>query len=620
MAANYLATFVQIRQLYGVITDRRLRLKIVVVILASLLVQTLDIIAVLITGALTYKIINLSTNQRELENSGGITAVINQLGEFFSLTPTSLGLMVLSLLMIRSVVSFMISVKIYEFFQANSERITEKSLEVISKISPRELDKVSVEEGNFVLTDGYRIAHVSYPHTLILLITEAMFLLIMTTSLFYIDFVTTCGVVIVFFIITWIQTKLIGNRIGQASVRFTKHVLDTRSTWSTLRESHKEYWSSGKTYFFVDRMSKSIQGTRKSSSEMFLLQSMPRFLMEVLTTLVLGILVFLGARQQTLISSLPSISMLTIGLLRVIPSLIRLQGHILAIQSMSGGLQATIEFQNKLKTVYNSLNNENRVVRKGFIQTKSLFVKVKEHFVQEKKSFYLRGIEFSLKTGDTLLIVGSSGSGKTSLADLILGLSEPLDGSILLNRHKSSELSQQSRNKISYVPQKTSLISGSLQENLIFDGQINSKTTERIFELLHQLGLGPFLNALDFGINSKIGANFREVSGGEKQRIAIARALLNNPELLVLDESTNALDKNNEVLALKVVKKNMKRGITILISHSQTSLDFANKVLVLSNGQQILFKELKSLTNSELKTVSQKLTSKRKLNEQSTNK
>ena len=612
MATKDLVTLVQIRQLYGVIADIRLRLKIVAVILASLIVQTLDIIAVLITGVLTYKIINLSVNEQESENIGGITTVINQIEKFLSLTPTSMGFFVLSLLMIRSVASFMINIKIYEFFQVNSERITERSLGVIAKISPRELDKVSVEEGNFVLTDGYRIAHVSYLHTLILLITESLFLLIMTVSLFFIDFVTTFGVVIVFFMITWIQTKLIGNRVGQASIGFTKHVLDTRSTWSTLRESHKEYWSSGKNNFFVDRISKSIKEIKKSSSEIFLLQSMPRFLMEVLTTLVLGILVFLGARQQSLLSSLPGIAMLTIGLLRVIPSLMRLQGHFLAIKSMSGGLQATIEFQTKLDTANNSLKSENNRMPKGLIRANSLIVKVKKHFIQEKKSFYLRDIQFSLKAGDTLLIVGSSGSGKTSLADLILGLSEPMDGTILLNRHKTSEISQQSRNKISYVPQKTSLISGSLQENLIYDKQINSKTTKRILEILYHLGLGSFVSALDSGINSKIGANFREVSGGERQRIAIARALLNSPKLLVLDESTNALDKNNEVLTLKVVNKYMKRGITILISHSQTSLDFANKVLVLNNGHQILFKGVKSLTNSEIKVVTQKLTSKRK--------
>jgi ATP-binding cassette subfamily B protein len=165
----------------------------------------------------------------------------------------------------------------------------------------------------------------------------------------------------------------------------------------------------------------------------------------------------------------------------------------------------------------------------------------------------LDDISFTTKKGETIAFVGPSGAGKTSLVKLLVGLYTPQDGSITYNGNLENTIDlDQLRSQIGFVTQDTQLFSGTIKENLLFVAPNASE--EECLEALHKASCQSLLARAENGINTMIGEGGVKVSGGEKQRLSIARALLRNPSLLVFDEATSALDSLTEEEITNTIK------------------------------------------------------------------
>lgn len=179
----------------------------------------------------------------------------------------------------------------------------------------------------------------------------------------------------------------------------------------------------------------------------------------------------------------------------------------------------------------------------------------------------LDGISFTAKLGETIAFVGPSGSGKTTLVKLLVGLYPPLAGKILYNDIPGSEIDlDELREQIGFVTQDTQLFAGTIRENLRFVAP--NATDEECLTALHQAAADTLLNRAPQGLDTVIGEGGVKVSGGEKQRLSIARALLRKPTLLVFDEATSALDSLTEEEIGKTVRQlsGSRQHITILIA------------------------------------------------------
>jgi len=197
----------------------------------------------------------------------------------------------------------------------------------------------------------------------------------------------------------------------------------------------------------------------------------------------------------------------------------------------------------------------------------------------------LNGISFSTKLGETVAFVGPSGSGKTTLVKLLVGLYSPQSGQILYNGHRSTDVElNQLRERIGFVTQDTQLFSGTIRENLLFvHPQANDA---ECMEVLHQAACQSLLARADKGLDTVIGEGGVKVSGGEKQRLSIARALLRRPDLLVFDEATSSLDSLTEEEITSTIREISTRKdlITILIAHRLSTIMHADKIFVLEKG------------------------------------
>jgi ATP-binding cassette subfamily B protein len=204
---------------------------------------------------------------------------------------------------------------------------------------------------------------------------------------------------------------------------------------------------------------------------------------------------------------------------------------------------------------------------------------------QSAKTKAIQEISFEVNAGQTVAFVGPSGSGKTTLVKLLVGLYRPQSGQIRYNDVPENEIDLDTlREKIGFVTQDTQLFAGSIRENLLF---VNPGATDaQCMEVLEKAACQNLLARADKGLDTVIGEGGVKVSGGEKQRLSIARALLRKPNLLVFDEATSALDSLTEEEINETIKK-IAHGdlhITIMIAHRLSTIMHADKIIVLEKG------------------------------------
>jgi ATP-binding cassette subfamily B protein len=200
------------------------------------------------------------------------------------------------------------------------------------------------------------------------------------------------------------------------------------------------------------------------------------------------------------------------------------------------------------------------------------------------------GITFEVSRGETIAFVGPSGAGKTTLVKLLVGLYRPQDGHILYNGIREDQIATEGlREKIGFVTQDAQLFSGSIRENLLF---VNPAATDReCLDVLRQASVDSLLARAEKGLDTLIGEGGVKVSGGEKQRLAIARALLRRPQLLIFDEATSSLDSLTEEEISKTIREVAvsQDTITILIAHRLSTVLHADRIYVLERGRIVEF-------------------------------
>ncbi len=245
-----------------------------------------------------------------------------------------------------------------------------------------------------------------------------------------------------------------------------------------------------------------------------------------------------------------------------------------------------------------SLNNFDSLMKKapetepihpkhlGNIETLSFRNVAFQHQTASQKA--INNISFNVRVGETIAFVGPSGSGKSTLMKLLVGLYRPQEGKILYNNLDETEIRfDDLRNQIGFVTQDTNLFSGTIRENLLF---VNPAASEKdLVDALNKAACQNLLSRAEKGLDSMIGEGGLKLSGGEKQRLSIARALLRNPKLLLFDEATSALDSLTEEEITDTIRDISQAGnqITILIAHRLSTIMHADRIYVLEKGDVV---------------------------------
>lgn len=208
----------------------------------------------------------------------------------------------------------------------------------------------------------------------------------------------------------------------------------------------------------------------------------------------------------------------------------------------------------------------------------------------------LQNVNFKLSKNETVAIVGHSGSGKTTLINLILKFYEPTGGEILINDKSYSCLDHQTvREQISLVFQDSELFSSTIRENVAYG--INQAKDKDIISALKKANAYDFVSKMPDGLDSQIGERGVKLSGGQKQRIQIARAIMHNSPILILDEATSSLDSKSEKLVQDALEKLMKNKLVIIIAHRFSTIQNVDRILAIDNGKIVDSGTVKEMAN-----------------------
>lgn len=195
----------------------------------------------------------------------------------------------------------------------------------------------------------------------------------------------------------------------------------------------------------------------------------------------------------------------------------------------------------------------------------------------------IKDFNLHVSSGECIAVVGSSGSGKSTIINLLIGLLEPTQGHILVDGVPLDEISRQTyRHFISVVPQNSILFSGTIRENITYG--LNNYSEEELQKAVADADISEFLPSLPGGLDAQVGEHGDKLSGGQKQRICIARALIRNPRILIMDEATSALDNVAEYHVQKAVNRLVKARTTFIVAHRLSTIRNADRIVVMENG------------------------------------
>jgi ABC-type multidrug transport system fused ATPase/permease subunit len=278
------------------------------------------------------------------------------------------------------------------------------------------------------------------------------------------------------------------------------------------------------------------------------------------------------SKDQKIIDTMPIIGIFILTAVRLLPSVNKILTSIQHIKFSYPAVKTLKEEFAKMNVYEDQLHENSKFMKE--IEISNL------DFSYEKKIIF-KNLNFKILKGDKIGIKGQTGLGKTSLINILLGLIDVKNGQIFLDNQIVTNLKLYKKIKIGYVPQSIFLIDDSIKKNISLTG--NDRPNNEIEKILNTAGLSELINSLPGKLDTNIGEHAHKISGGQKQRIGIARALFTNPEILILDEATNALDIETEEMILKNIIENSKDLTVIIISHRDSTLKRCNKIFEIEN-------------------------------------
>ena len=344
--------------------------------------------------------------------------------------------------------------------------------------------------------------------------------------------------------------------------------------------------------YFIKSFNNIDKPVRIKRSQIYFIGLFPRYLLEAIGLLFLSfvfLFVVIFKSQNALI--LPLIGSFALGSQKLLPAL----QQVFTAWSL---IKSTLSQANEVVSLLNRNDNHQYYLKnssfasvkntkfKRAIEFKNVFFK----YDLNSNKFTLNDINLKINKGDYIGLIGKTGSGKSTLIDLFMNLLDPTNGDIIvdgikINDPNNFKYSLEWRAKISLVPQSIFLTDNSIYENVAFGIPYSSINKKRVKKVCQIAQISEFIESLKDGYETMVGERAIKLSGGQAQRIGIARALYNKSQILILDEATSALDNTTEINLLNSIFDNIKDITVIMIAHRLSSLKYTNRILEIKSGK-----------------------------------
>ena len=423
------------------------------------------------------------------------------------------------------------------------------------------------------------------------LISEGITCVFLIAFLFMNDAVTTFLILILMVVFLFIvffvfKKKLVdlGQKNRTASAAMNKGILHAFQGIKEIKASDREQ-------YFLDEYDRSYREMVVLTRRINLLSIAPRPMME--TVMICGLLGFISFRIYMggdMEGFIPTLSVFAVAAIRMLPSFNRISGNLGSILSNKSSAEALYQDlrhadePDKVESISTGKEEVEPILLKDAIHLENISF----FYPGRPENKVLDGVSFDIKRNTSVAFIGPTGAGKTTLADIILGLLPPVSGRVMADDTDVYEHLREWHHSIGYIPQTIYLVDGTIRENVAFGIKASDVSDEEIWEALRQAQAYDFVNSLPNKLQARVGPDGVQLSGGQRQRIGIARALLMKPEILVLDEATSALDNDTESAVMEAINAFSGNKTLIIIAHRLSTIEGCDRVYEVKGGKVTL--------------------------------
>jgi ABC-type multidrug transport system fused ATPase/permease subunit len=566
---------------------RRDQQKLGVMAVVQLFLSLLDLIGVALVGILA----TLAINGIESKDSPGkVAAVLRLLNlDEYSLQSQAaiLATSAVILLIGRTILS-VIFVRKTLFFLSDRGAVISKSLfsKVISQ-SLQGIQKHSFQEYLYSITFGVEVITLRILAQFVTLISDGSLLLVMVVGLFIVDPALALTSFTALGIVSYSLYRMMHARARKLGLLNSQTDLRSRESIMEALSTYREVSVKGRQSHYVEEVGKARSEIAKILAENNFMPYMSKYVIE--STVVVAALV-ISATQFLMTDAIQAIGTLSVFLAagtRIAPAILRLQQGAIQIQSGIGNASYTLEMIDDLNGSPSASSDLAPFTSEhgNFCAGVSIKKMSLKYYGQNTPA--LSDINLEIKPGTTNAIVGPSGAGKTSLIDVILGVTTADEGEAFVSGLDPRTTIQKWPGAIAYVPQDISISNRTIAENISLGFDSKSIGVDLIWKALEIAQLADFVRSLPEGLNTHVGERGAKLSGGQRQRLGIARALITNPKLLVFDEATSALDGQAELDVSDAIQNLRGTATVVMIAHRLSTVRNADQVVYMDRGKII---------------------------------
>jgi len=569
--------------------------KLGLVCITQTLLGFLDLLGVAIIGLVG----TLAVKGIQSESpSGNIAKLLEtlQLSNFtFQVQVALLGLVAATILILRSLFSMFLSRKVLFFLSYKAASMSSRLVKELLARNMAEIQRKTSQETLYSVTTGVSVLMLNVVAAASAVFADTFLLFIFSIGLFLFDPLMASSTLILFgmvsiilYLVTQKKASKLGEYSSQVTISSNKKILE-------VINSFREIYVHDLQHNYAEHITQTRNELAEASAELTFIPNISKYVIEI--TLVAGG-VAISAIQFLLNDAIQAVSTLAVFLAaasRIAPAILRLQSGTLAIKSSVGIAKSTLELIEALSPITDrvSVTQKLEVDHKGFKSSISI-MEVGFSYSNSAEPT-LSNVSLEISPGSQVAIVGSSGAGKSTLVDLILGLRGNDTGQIFIGGLIPGEAIKKWPGAISYVPQNVYVSDSTILSNVAFGYE--EICMDLAWEALEIAQLSEFVKSLPLGVHTPVGEGGNMISGGERQRLGIARALYTKPKLLILDEATSSLDAQTEVAISEAISKLRGDVTIIMIAHRLSSVKNADQVVYLQNGNVVAkgsFSDVKS--------------------------
>lgn len=508
-------------------------------------------------------------------------------------------LVAVGVLILKTLLQALIARRIYRFL---AYRQAEVSADLAREFLSRPLlfvQRWTTSEAIYALGSGVGAATVAVLGSAITIVSEITLFVILLVALFAVDFATATVAILIFATVVAVSHRILSRKTQRNAQIMTDASISTLTAVSEALNTYRETSVLNRRELYVARYQGLVSRFAQATANNSFLVEMPKYVLEA--TLYLAV-VLLGATQFVLNNNLTEAATTTAVFLaagmRLIPALLRLQGAGITIRNAAVSAQPTYYLAAALD--HSQIANADLSVPS--IDAHKLKSKIAAGHGDFDASLVIEGVsvtydgseQAALKqvslhadAGTSVALVGSTGAGKSTLADVLIGAVEPESGSVLINGVAPREAIARWPGAVAYVPQSVALVVGTVRDNVALGLPTEAVDEELVWEALTRAHLADFLRHNRDGLDTYIGERGVRLSGGQRQRLGIARALYTKPRLLVLDEATSALDAETERAIVAMLDELEGEVTTVTIAHRLATVMRADQLLYLEHGHVV---------------------------------